>query len=63
MKDLVINNPDQVETIDYPSRIRLDAKTKTLKNLDESKTFQFNYTKRTITTRMTTRITTEPKRI
>ncbi|MEY3371094.1 MAG: hypothetical protein RLZZ392_120 [Pseudomonadota bacterium] len=62
MKEMVYN-PEQAETIDYPSRIRLDAKTKTLKNLDESKTFQFNYTKRNITTRILTRITTEPKRI
>ena len=61
MKDIVINNRALVETISYQSRIRLDGKTKILKSVNETKSFQFNYTKRSICEPTDTRITTKAR--
>lgn len=48
MRNMVLNENDTETVISYPSRIRLDSKTKLLKSVDETKTFKYNYTKRCV---------------
>ena len=48
MRDTMLNNQSNKQKIVYPSRIRLQADTRLLKNIPETKTFKLEYTKRVV---------------
>ena len=48
MRDMVLRKNDEKHIIAYPRRIRLQADTKLLRSVDETKTFRYDYTKREV---------------